>query len=125
MSLAFKRIKVYIKSGLVLIVALAIGAVLIENRNHAVRFWFFGLVDSAKEINVLWLILCTALGSVLSWSVLWMAVGLVKDARELRRQRQLRRWDESQKELADKLREQEKRIDEKIGKAIGQNAEKE
>ncbi len=123
MTLAFKQVKVYTKLGLFLIVAVAIGAVLIKNRSHSVQVWFFGLVDPAKEVNVVWLMVWTALGAVVSWWVLRATLGLVKDMRELRREEELRERAKTQEELAARLRDQERRIDDKITKAITKNAD--
>jgi len=123
MTLAFKQVKVYTKLGLLLIVAVAIGAVLIKNRSHSVQVWFFGLVDPAKEVNVVWLMVWTALGAVVSWWVLRATLGLVKDMRELRREEELRERAKTQEELAARLRDQERRIDDKITKAITKNAD--
>ena len=123
MTLAFKQVKVYTKLGLLLIVAVAIGAVLIKNRSHSVQVWFFGLVDPAKEVNVVWLMVWTAIGAVVSWWVLRATLGLVKDMRELRREEELRERGKAQAELAARLRVQERRIDEKITKAITKNAD--
>ncbi|MHC4066002.1 MAG: hypothetical protein ACYSUI_16100 [Planctomycetota bacterium] len=123
MSLAFKQIKVYTKVALVLVVAMAIGAIFWKNRGHYVRFWFFGVVDSQQEINVVWLILCTAVGSILSWWVLLTGVSLIRDVREVRRDQALRKREDDQRELAEKLREQEKRIDDKLKHAIGKDPE--
>jgi len=122
-SLAFRQIKVYIKSALVLIVVLAVGVILFKNRTNTARFWFFGLVDAGRDISVLWLVLCTAAGSIVSWSVFWMALGLIKDTRELARQRELGQREESQRQLAARLAEQEQRIDRKIGQVIRSDAE--
>jgi hypothetical protein len=108
---------------LVLIVAVAIGAVLIKNRNHSVQVWFFGLVDPARTVNVVWLMVWTAVGAVVSWWVLRTTVSLVRDMRELRREEELRDRGKAQEELAAKLRDQERRIDEKITKAISKNAD--
>ena len=123
MTLAFKQVKVYTKLGLLLIVAVAIGAVLIKNRSHSVQVWFFGLVDQAKEVNVVWLMVWTAIGAVVSWWVLRATLGLVKDMRELRREEELRERAKTQEELAARLRDQERRIDDKITKAITKNAD--
>jgi hypothetical protein len=123
MTLAFKQVKVYTKLGLLLIVAVAIGAVLIKNRSHSVQVWFFGLVDPAKEVNVVWLMVWTAIGAVVSWWVLRATLGLVKDMRELRREEELRERAKTQEELAARLRDQERRIDDKITKAITKNAD--
>ena len=123
MSLAFKRMKVYTKLALVVIVALAIGAVFFKNREHQVRFWFFGLVDYQTEVNVVWLILCTAAGAIVSWWVFLTALSMAKDVREVRREQAFQKRDKAQQDLAQKLREQERRIDEKVSKAIGTDAD--
>jgi len=118
MSLAFRRIKVYIRTALVVIVLAAVAVVLIKNRGNRVPVWFFGLIDEKQEINVVWLILCTAAGSIVSWWVIRAGVGLLRDMRELQRDSEFRRREQEQKELADKLREQERRIDEKINRGL-------
>ncbi len=120
MSLAFKQVKVYTKLSLFLIVAVAVGAVLIKNRDHTVQVWFFGLIDPQQRINVIWLMLCTAASAVIFWWVFGTGLGLVRDVRELRRQEEARQSVRAQEELAAKLREQERRIDEKINKAIAE-----
>ena len=123
MSLALRQIKVYTKFVALLIVALAVGAVLFKNRHNTVVVWFFGIVDSDQPVNVVWLLLCTAVGSIVCWSALRMGLSLIKDTREVQRQRQARQREKSQQELAQRLREQEKRIDEKINTAIKRDAE--
>ena len=120
MSLAFKKIKVYTNLTLFLIVAVAIGAVLIKNRSHYVRIWFFGLVDPETEVNVVWLMLWTAVGAVVSWWVLGFTVSLIKDARKLRRESEFQQRERVQQERAARLDEREKRIDQKVNQAIAQ-----
>ncbi len=123
MSLAIKQIKLYTKLTLVLIVALAIGTIFVKNRSHQVRFWFFGLIDDQQEVNVVWLILCTAAGSIFSWWVLLTGLSMIKDLREVRRQQELKELERAQQELAEELRKQEQRIDRKVKNAIGQDAD--
>jgi hypothetical protein len=120
MTLAFKKVKVYTKLTLFLIVAVAIGAVLIKNRSHSVQVWFFGLVDPETKVNVVWLMLWTALGAVVSWWVLGLTIGLIKDARKLRCESEFQQRERAQQERAARLDEREKRIDEKINQAIAQ-----
>ncbi|MCH7814555.1 MAG: hypothetical protein IID40_11115 [Planctomycetes bacterium] len=122
MGLAFKQFKVYTKVVLVLAVALAVGAVLLKNREHRVPVWFFGLTDPTEGINVVWLILCSAVGAIVAWTVLRATLGVVKDLREVARAKKVQLRDRSQQELAAKLKEQERRIDEKISKAIDHDA---
>ena len=122
MGLAFKQFKVYTKVVLVLAVALAVGFVLLKNREYRVPVWFFGLTDPRKEINVVWLILCSAVGAIVAWTVLRATLGVVQDLREVARAKEVQRRDRHQQELAAKLKEQERRIDEKISKAIDHDA---
>ncbi len=122
MGLAFKQFKVYTKVVLVLAVALAVGAVLLKNREYRVPVWFFGLTDPTKEINVVWLILCSAVGAIVAWTVLRATLGVVKELRQVARAKEVQARDRSQQELAAKLKEQERRIDEKISKAIDHDA---
>lgn len=123
MSLAFKQVKVYSKLVVFLVLAGAIAAILIKNRHHEVNVWFFGLVDAAQPVNVVWLMVWTAIGAVVSWWILRTALTLVKDMRELRRDERIREREKSQQELAKKLQDQERRIDEKIQKTISQEAD--
>ena len=122
MGLAFKQFMVYTKVVLVLLVAVAVAAVLLKNRTHRVSVWFFWLTDEKEEINVVWLILCSAAGAIVAWTVLRATLGVVKDMREVARAKKVQARDRTQQELAAKLKEQERRIDEKINKAIDRDA---
>ncbi|MFQ5490858.1 MAG: hypothetical protein ACE5GE_09070 [Phycisphaerae bacterium] len=123
MSVAFKQIKVYSKLTVFLIVAVAIAAVLVKNREHQVTVWFFGLTDTDRPVNVVWLMLWTGLAAVLSWWVFKTTLTLIRDTRELRRERAIRDREQQQKATAQKLREQEQRIDKKLSEAIGKEDE--
>ena len=122
MGLAFKQFMVYTKVVLVLLVAVAVAAVLLKNRTHRVSVWFFWLTDEKEEINVVWLILCSAAGAIVAWTVLRATLGVVKDMREVARAKKVQARDRTQQKLAAKLEEQERRIDEKINKAIDRDA---
>lgn len=111
MSLAWSKTKLYTKSALVLIVAVAVGAILIKNRNHTVQVWFFGIVDPQREINVVWLMLWTAVGAILTWWVLRTTVSLIKDTRRLRQEEELRRRRREQERRETELAEREQRLD--------------
>jgi uncharacterized integral membrane protein len=85
MSLAIKRIKVYLQ--LVLLVAL-IGAILLvvfKNRNNTAHIWFFGLTHADRPINVLWLLAWTASATLLIAKVAWFMRGLLRNIREVKR----------------------------------------
>jgi len=123
MSLAVRRIKLYTKAVVVLAVALAVGTILVKNRNNTVAVWFFGLVDPERQVNVVTLLLCTAAGSVLCWWILVRALSLVRDLREVSREKQLRAASRAQEQRARELQKQEKRIDDKIQRVIGRDAD--
>jgi hypothetical protein len=115
MSLAFRKAKVYAKLLLITAVALVIALVVIFNRGNKVTIWFF---REHKDINVLWVILCTAAGSIFCYWVGRTVFSVVRDMRKLGREAAMRAWEEEQRRLADKLAEQEKRIDQKRTQAI-------
>jgi uncharacterized membrane-anchored protein len=116
--LAAKRLGVYVRTTLVLVVLVAIGAVLFNNRKNEVSVWFFGLTDEAAKTNVVWLILCTAAGTLVTWWVLRMGRRLLRDVREIERVREKSRIEQAQRERETQLAEREKRIDEKLRRGI-------
>ena len=123
MTLALKRFKVYVRSTLIVVVAVAIGLVLLNNRDNVVSFWFFGLTDESRPLNVIWLMLCTAAGTLVSWWVFSFGWGLWRDMREVKRQQTM---DEVAKGLAKRqaeMDERDRRIDEKLERAITQEEE--
>jgi len=122
-SLAIKRFKVYVRVTLIVVVAVAIGLVLFKNRDNEVSFWFFGVTEDGTQINVVWLMLCTAVGTLLSWWVFSFGWGLWRDLREVKRRQAM---DRATKELAKReaeLDERNRRIDEKLKRAITQEEE--
>jgi uncharacterized membrane-anchored protein len=122
-SLAIKRFKVYVRVTLIVVVAVAIGLVLFKNRDNEVSFWFFGVTEDGTQINVVWLMLCTAVGTLLSWWVFSFGWGLWRDPREVKRQQAV---DRATKELAKReaeLDERDRRIDQKLKRAITQEEE--
>lgn len=115
MSLVVRRFKVYAKIVLLVAVVLIVGLVVLYNRSNTVDVWFFA---SYQEVNVLWLLACTAIGSVLAWWIVARSVGLWRDMRELSSEAERQKSEQQQRELAAKLAETEKRIDAKLKKGI-------
>ena len=115
---AAKRFGVYVRMTLILVVLVAIGTVLFKNRKNEVFFWFFGLTDEAAETNVVWLILCTAVGTLVSWWVLGMGRRLLRDIREVEQVRESKRIEQAHVDREVELTEREKRIDDKLRRGI-------
>ena len=120
MSLAMRRVKVYSKLALVVLVVIAICAVLWKNRSHRVEVWFFWLVDEGTAVNVVWLIAYTALGALLSYWVLSKVWGLRRDLKQVAADAAVRQKDLEQQDRARELKEQEERIDAKLRKAVSE-----
>ena len=118
MSLAFKRLKVYVRSVLVAVVAILIVAVLFKNRGNEVSFWFFGLTDEAEKLNVVWLLVWTAVVALIARWVLSLGWTLWRDMRELKQLQAARKVDETQKKREEQLNQRERRVDEKVQHAI-------
>ena len=117
-SLAFKQVKVYLQSGLVLLVIVTVGIVLWYNRGYRTPVWFFGLTDPNKSVNVLWLILWTAVATLGSWWTFSLGWGVLKDMREIKR---LRKVSNAAKELDKReveLEKRERRVDLKLHRAV-------
>jgi hypothetical protein len=105
-----KKLKIYTRLCLVVAVALAVMLIIFKNYGRQVDFWFF---HDFREVSVLWLIGCTAAGSIVSYWVALTLFSLWKDMRELRREAAQHTADEDHRKRAESLAEQERRIDQK------------
>src|SRR3990172_13405009 len=123
MTLAIQRVKVYLRTIAVALVVGAVGLVLFKNRTNYVEVWFFGLTDEAKKVNVVWLMLSTALGTLTAWRVVWFTRGLWRDMREVARLKAIEEADRQHKQRAAELEERERRIEEKLKRAAASDGE--
>jgi uncharacterized membrane protein (DUF106 family) len=111
-----RQFKVYVKLILLVALALVLGLVVFNNRHNTVDVWFFKAYES---VNVCWLMLITAIGSIATWWILRATVGVWREMRELAKEAHLEKKRAEQEKLAEKLAETEKRIDSKLKGAIG------
>ena len=123
MSLAIKRLTVYLRAIAVVLVVGAVGLVLFKNRTNSVEVWFFCLTDESKKVNVVWLMLFTALGTLTAWRVAWFARGLWRDMREVARLKVIEEADRQHKQRAAELEERERRLEEKLKRAAASDGE--
>ncbi len=115
MRLALHRIKVYCKLALMAAVAIVVLLVVVCNRQNEAKVWFF---TTFEKVNVLYLILITAVGSVALFWVIMRIRGVLREVRQLRKERRAAEQLAQQQRLAEQLASQEKRIDEKIRRSI-------
>lgn len=115
MTLALKRIKVYVK--LIAIVAVVASILLIVwfNLDNTAKIWFFGTYE---QVNVLWLMLITAILSIASWWIVAKIFATVRELRQLQHAQTSQQQIEEQRRLAQEMAEREKRIDEKLRRSI-------
>lgn len=116
--LALRRIKVYLKLTLIVAVVVIGLLVIAKNRDHETDVWFFRMYE---DVNVVHLMLITAVVSVVVWWGLVRLTGLWREIRELRRQERLNSELAAHKRLAQEIADREKRIDEKVRQAIRDN----
>ena len=115
MGLALKQIKVYLRLAAIIAIVLIALLIVFMNRNHKADIWFFGYY---QQIDVLWLILVTAIVSVIGWWIVSKVIGVVREVRQVRQSVKMEKKFDEQRRIAEQLTEREKRIDEKVHRSI-------
>ncbi len=123
MRLAFQRIKVYVRLASIILLAAAIATVLIVNRRNEVSVWFFWLTDQNVKINVVWLMLCTAAGSLLSWWVFSLSWSLWRDMKDVARREAAAKQEEAIRKREAEVAERERLVDRKVGHSLQSEGE--
>ena len=116
MNVAIKKARLYVKLVLIAVVVVMVVLVLFNNRNNEANVWFF---KEFPNLNVLKLLLYTAIISIISFWILTTGFKLARQWREVSKQVA---HQEKMKQLdskADALEKQEQRIDDKINRALG------
>jgi hypothetical protein len=85
MSLAIRKIKVYSKLTLIVLVACAGALVLWKNRDKEVGVWFFWLTDPQRTVNVVWLMLLSGVGTLVAYWVLRTVFGVWREMKSVAR----------------------------------------
>jgi heme/copper-type cytochrome/quinol oxidase subunit 2 len=120
MSLAFRKLRTYARLTLMVAVAIVVVLVLFKNRNHQATVWFF---HKYENINVVWLLVVTAAGSVMAF---WLTRGVfqvIKEVKKIRTEEETQRMLQDHKTRAKELSEQEKRIDAKLKTSLDSKGE--
>lgn len=119
MSLALRRIQAYLKLVAIIAVVAMVLIIVLMNQNNLADIWFFGLY---RDVNVLWLILVTAVSSIGGWWIVRKVFRVLREMRELREERRRNQEREAQRRLAEELADREKRLDEKLRRSITEDA---
>ncbi|MBN1488992.1 MAG: hypothetical protein JXA69_03665 [Phycisphaerae bacterium] len=115
MRLALRPIKVYGRLGLIWAIAILVLLIVLFNRNNVADVWFF---RTYREVNVLYLMLLTAVAAIAVFWAVTRIRGVLREARALREERQAAEQLAEREKLAGELVEREKRLDEKLRRSI-------
>lgn len=119
MRLAIKTITVYLRVLVVLLVVGAIGLILFKNRSYTVNVWLFGLTDASTPVNVVWVMLATAVCTLTAWWIVSLGRGLVHDLREVRREREQTMAKQFTEQKVAELDARQRRVEEQLKHTVG------
>ena len=117
MSIAIKKAKLYFKLVLIVAVVMTAGLILLKNNKHQATVWFF---KEYTDVNVLSLMLMTAVASIISFWVLSKIFKVWSEWREISR---LEAEQEKQGQLEERIKaldDRERRIDDKVERALSE-----
>lgn len=115
MGLALRRIKVYSKLGAIIAVAVVLLILIVKNKGNTADVWLF---HRFEDVNVLYLILITAVVAVLLWWIVRRVFKIIRDVQEFRRESKERKVEAEHQRRQQELSDQERRIDEKLRRSI-------
>lgn len=115
-----KAFTVYLRVVVVLLVVGAIGLILFNNRTHTVNVWLFGLTDPSKPVNVVWVMLATALCTLAAWWLVSLGRGLIHDVRTVQRESAAAAARKATEQRVADLDARQKRVEEQLKKTVGE-----
>ncbi len=119
MRLAIRTFTVYLRIVVVLLVVGAIGLILFNNRSYTVNVWLFGLTDASKPVNVVWVMLATSVCTLVAWWIFSLGRGLMRDFRELSRERITTTTQKLTEQRVAELDERQRRVEEQLKQTVG------
>src|ERR1043166_7835659 len=114
-----KQIFVYTRLTVVIVLFIAILITVFMNRNYKTNFWPGA---SGEPVSTLWLILATAAISMIAAWVFSKTRKVFRDLAQLRAEEALELKAAETERLRKSLADQERRIDEKLQRAVGSDA---
>lgn len=111
-----KQISVYARLTVVIVLLVALVVVIFMNRNYKTNFWPGA---SGEPVATLWLILATAILSIIVFWLLAKTRRVFKDLSQLRAEEAQEAKSAETERLRKTLADQERRIDEKLQRALG------
>ena len=87
---------------------------LFKNRNNGAHVWFFGLTDSTKPMNVVWLLGFTASTTLIVARIFWFMRGMFRDMRDLKHKEEATRAAKEQLQREAQLKDRMHRVEEQL-----------
>jgi uncharacterized protein HemX len=115
-----RQLIVYTKLTVVCICLGTVAVVVFMNRNYTTNFWPAAV---GEPVSTLWLMLATALASVLFFWVFSKTRRVLRELAQVRAEQEMAARLSEQERLRKSLDEQERRIDEKLKRAVGTNGD--
>jgi type VI protein secretion system component VasK len=114
----FRQFLVYSKATLLLAGLLALLLLVFKNRSYTTQFWP-GAAD--QPVSTLWIMLLTAILSIVAWSILLRVRRIWKELRDVRAEKARLAEQARLEQRSQQLEQQEKRIDEKLRRGLDPN----
>ena len=111
----FRQFIVYAKLAIIVIIVAAVGLVVFMNRNNTTKFWP-GASDA--PVSTLWLMLATGIASIVLFWILTKLRRVLREVAELSAEKTKADALAKDEQRRHELVEQERRIDEKLKKAL-------
>lgn len=115
MSKSLQRFWTYFKLGLVIALGLLILVTVIVNRNYKTDVWLF---VKFEQVNTLWLIVVTAVLSIVTFWAATRVRGILAAVKKVKAEKAEEEKQARQRAMAAELSATERRIDEKLQKAV-------
>jgi len=117
MSKSLHRFWTYFKLGLVIGLGLLILVTVIVNRNYKTDVWLF---VKFEQVNTLWLIVVTAVLSIVTFWAATRVRGILAAVKKVKDEKAEEEKQAKQRAIAAELSATERRIDEKLQKAVAE-----
>jgi hypothetical protein len=96
--------------------------ILFKNRSYRVNVWLFGLTDASAQVNVVWVMLATAVFTLVAWWIVSLGRGLVRDLREVQKERELALTQQVTQQRVAELDVRQRRVEEQLKHTVGDGA---
>lgn len=116
MASKVKQFFVYARLTIIVLLFISLGVIVFRNRAYKTNFWPGA---DGEQVATLWLMLATAILSIIVFWVFAKTRRVVKDLKQLHAEQAIERKAEEAEKMRESLVEQERRIDAKLKRAIG------